>query len=114
MSEVTAILGPRSSEVADYFFDSEVVDSSTLVSVLVLVERALVFEELAILVLDFGQSLTMCPLEAHRRQSPWSTHLWCSPGRSLPSFPSFDKRSGNLAKFEDLKMPLLLLLLVPL
>ena len=72
MSEVTAILGPHGSEVADYFFDSMAVESSALVSELILAARALGFEELV--ELDFGHSLTMWPFEPHRRHSPWSMH----------------------------------------
>ena len=56
-------------EIANYFFDSVALESLALASVLVLVDQAFVFEELAVLELDFGQSLTMSPLEAHRRQS---------------------------------------------
>ena len=68
MSEVTAILGPHGSKVADYFFHSMAMESSALVSELILAAQALVFEEFVNL--DLGHSLTMWPFDPHKRQSP--------------------------------------------
>ena len=72
MNEVTTILGLCGSEVADYFFESEVEAVASALESEVLAARPLELDKLDVFEVTLGHSLTRCPFCPQSRHKPWS------------------------------------------